>query len=256
MRLRGIFLRGKIEELRNVFLLTFFLLIITMIFTPLFVRSGFFILSEEIFEAVLIFIQVSVAWNIFRAYEKTVKYRERETQKLELECLRKEKELLEAFKHLGKVNIQVSLIRSFMEKVKAPKSKKELRRHLDEILRIALSVSKRRWVVLRIINTDSLQTVSEFWAKASSNVGTREIKISNKEAIEWSKDVENNKSPSQLTFVSEGLDLFSMRIFLFFSGKHEIDREVRDFLTAVTNQCAIILTLFYLRLQQQERLEC
>jgi len=120
-------LLSRIEMLRNLFLVVFLVLVVTIILTPILVSRGLFGFTEEAFEAVLLFVQVSVAWNIFRLYEKTVKRQEKETRLLEKEFERKERELLEAFKHLGKINVQISLVKSFLQRLKAPTSKKEMK---------------------------------------------------------------------------------------------------------------------------------
>jgi hypothetical protein len=116
---------------------------VTIIFTPLLVKKGFSFLPEEIFEAILLFVQVSVAWNVFRLYEKALKSREKEIRNLEGEYQKREKELLETFTYLGKVNVQISMIKAFLQKMKVPANRKELKEYIEEVLRMALSISKK-----------------------------------------------------------------------------------------------------------------
>jgi hypothetical protein len=239
--------RPRIDRLRNAFLLVFLVLVITIIFTPLLVRKGFSFFSEELLEAVLLLIQVSLAWKIFRLYERTVKMREGEINKLEKEYQKREKELLETFAYLGKVNVQMSLIKSFLQKLKAPASKREMKEHIDEILRMAMTISKKSWMTIRIMNSKDLQTVSEYWVKASSSIKTDEMKIGNREIKELSSNKRLCNEKGYCVLSSESAHSSNHKAFLIFLEKENVDKEILGFLNAVVNQCEIIHNLFELR---------
>jgi hypothetical protein len=243
-----VFLPSKIEKFRSVFFLTFLFLVVTIIFTPLFVRRGFSFLSEEILEAVLLLIQVSVAWHVFRLYEKAVSSREKEIRHLEEEYQKREKELLETFTYLGKVNVQISMIKSFLQKMKVPANKKELKEYIDEVLHMALSTSKKEWMTLRVIHPEKFQTLSEYWAKSSIKVSTDEVKIGNKEIVDLTKDKRHCNEAGYCVLSSSGGSASSgQKAFLVFLNNEEIDHDVLDFLKAAVNQCEIIYTLFTLK---------
>jgi hypothetical protein len=239
--------RPRIDRLRNAFLLVFLVLVITIIFTPLLVRQGFSFFSEELLEAVLLLVQVSLAWKIFRLYERTVKMREGEIGKLEKEYQKREKELLETFAYLGKVNVQMSLIKSFLQKLKAPASKREMKEHIDEILRMAMAISKKSWMTIRIMNTKDLQTVSEYWAKSSPSIRTDELKIGNRELNELAFDKKLCSDKGYCVLSPEGARSSNQRAFLIFLEKEKVDKEILGFLNAAVNQCEIIHNLFELR---------
>lgn len=122
---------------------TFLFLIVTIISTPLIVKRGISFLAEETLEAVLLLVQVAIAWNVFQLYEEAVRKREKEIGELEKEYQEREKELLETFTYLGKVNVQMSLIKDFLQKLKAPASRHDVKDYVNEILKMALSLSKR-----------------------------------------------------------------------------------------------------------------
>lgn len=237
---------SKIERLRNLFLFVFFLLVISIIFTPLIVRGSFSIFTEEILESALLFVQVSVAWRIFRLYEETVSRREKEIGKLEKEYQKREKELLEAFAYLGKINVQVSLIRSFLETLKAPSSRQEAENYINKILKIVLSLSGKRWATLRVIDTKTFQTLKEYWAYPSGVGPEAEkegIKIGNKDMVKWEK--EGNGGESEFFVAgSSGSELSSGRVFLVFLNGGKMEPDIKDFLRAAANQCEVLLTLF------------
>ncbi|MFA5926378.1 MAG: hypothetical protein WC831_05660 [Parcubacteria group bacterium] len=239
--------RPKVERLRNTFLLVFLILVVTIIFTPLIIKSGFSFLSEELFEAVLLFIQVSLAWKIFRLYERTVSMREGEIKKLETEYRKREKELLETFAYLGKINVQMSLIKSFLQKLKAPASKREMKEYVDEILRMAMTISKKDWMAIRIMNTEGLQTISEYWAKASPSVRTHDFKIGNREITELAADKKLCNDKGYCVLSSESSSTSNRRAFMIFLEKEKVDKDILGFLNAAVNQCEIIHNLFELR---------
>lgn len=233
------------ELYRKIVLLVFFVLIVTIITTPLLVRRGFSILDEEMFESFLLFIQVALVWYVFQLYEMSLTKKEQEMKKLESEYQKREKELLETFTYLGKVNVQISFIKDFLRKLKAPKSKREVKEYLNDILRMALSISKKDWLSLRIIDTDTMHTLSEYWVGSTTN-GNGEIKIGNKEIVSLANDLNicNENGYCVLTSVDSKAE--KERAYLIFKEKGETDREVIDFMRAAVNQCAIVHILFVL----------
>jgi hypothetical protein len=245
---------SRIERLRNLFLVAFFLLVISIIFTPLIVHGGFSIFDEEVLESIFLFVQVSLAWQIFRLYERTVSSREKEIQKLEQEYQRREKELLEAFAYLGKVNVQVSLIRSFLQKLKAPSNRKETESYISEILKIVLSLSGKKWATLRIIDMKNLQTLKEYWVNAAGNTQEFEksgIKIGNKDIIKWEKNQAEGEKNGYFVFGSSGSELSPGRVFLVFRDGTRLEPDIVDFLRAATNQCEVLMTLFDLKSRKE-----
>ncbi|HLM84438.1 MAG TPA: hypothetical protein VK254_04505 [Candidatus Bathyarchaeia archaeon] len=237
---------SRIERLRNLFLLVFFLLIISIIFTPLLVGGGFSIFSEETLESILLLIQVFVGWRIFYLYESAVRRREKEIQKLEGEYQRREAELLEAFAYLGKVNVQISLIQSFLRKIKAPSSRKEVESYINEILEIALTLSGKKWVTLRALDVETLQTASEYWARASTSSESEMegIKIGNKDIVRWDHDREESRKNGYIVLGSSGSGISPVKVFLVFLNGNTLEPDIEDFLRAVANQCEVLLTLF------------
>ena len=241
---------STIERLRNLFLLAFFLLVISIIFTPLLLRSGFLVFSEEVLESIILLLQISVAWKIFRLYEKAVHHREKEIQTLEREYQKREKELLEAFAYLGKVNVQVSLIKSFLQKLKAPSSRKEAENYTEEILKIALTLGGKKWATLRAMNTESFQTLKEYWAYAAGtdqNAEASGIKLGNKDIVKWEKNRDLGKKNGFYVFGSAGSDLTSYKVYLIFPNRSDLEPDIEDFLRAAANQCEVLLTLFDLK---------
>ncbi len=239
--------RPRIENLRNIFLFVFFILVVTIIFTPLLIQRGFSFLHEEFLETTLLFVQVSLAWKIFRLYERTVKIREGDIQKLEKEYQKREKELLETFTYLGKINVQMSLIKSFLQKLKAPENKKEMKEYIEEILRMAMTISGKEWIAARIINTEKFQTISQYWVEAATGANAEDFKIGNREITEMEADHKLCSEKGYCVLSSSKTGMNGHKTFLVFLEDKKIDREVMDFLKAAVNQCEVIHDLFELR---------
>lgn len=239
--------RPRIEQFRSIFLLVFLVLVVTMIFTPLFVQKGLFLFAEETLEAILLLVQITLAWRIFRLYEKAVMRREEEIQKLEREYQKREKELLETFAYLGKVNVQMSMIKSFLRKMNVPTDRKELKEYIEEILRLALSLSRKNWMTLRIVHPEKFQTLSEYWVRVSQETKIDEIRIGNKEIMNLTKDKKRCNEKGYCVLRSTGSASPKHKAFLVFLNGEKIDQEIMDFLEAAVNQCEIIYTLFKLR---------
>lgn len=239
--------RLRIEKLRNIFLLVFLVLVVTIIFTPLLARRGFSFFAEETFEAVLLLAQVSLAWYVFRRYEKTVEAREKEIQKLEGEYQKREKELLETFAYLGKLNVRISLVKSFLQKLKAPTSRKEAKEYIEEILHMARAIGKKNWATLRIINTKNLQTVSEYWAVSSAAAKSDEMKIGNREIVNMAHDKELCNEKGYCVLDSAGSPPAAEKAYLVFLEDGEVDSEELEFFRAAVNQCGIIHAMLALR---------
>jgi len=237
-------MKKKIENMRNVFLLAFLFLIVTIIFTPLIVRTGFYLFAEETFEAILLLIQISVAWNIFRLYERALKGREKEMNLLEGEYQKREKELLDAFRYLGKVNVQISLIKSLIQKAKTPVNKKDVKDYFEEILKIILSVSRKKWAIMRIIHTKNFKTITEH--KIASHSGEiKAIRIGNKEIVR-SDMRQRAVYDGYFICASQGSDRFCFRIFIIVpDDKETLERDTEEFILAAINQCEMFFTLYF-----------
>ena len=237
--------RPRIEQFRNIFLLVFLVLVVTIISTPLLVKEDFSFFEEETWEAIFLLAQVSLAWNIFRLYEKAVAAREEEIKKLEGEYQKREKELLETFTYLGKINVQISLIKDFMKKIKTPKDRSEMKKYLDDILHMAITISRKDWMTVRIINTENMQTVAEHRANSSKSKENN-FKIGNREMMEMARNKDLCSKRNLCVLPSAGSKPYEEKAFLVFEEKKTVDREILDFLKAAVNQCEVIHTLYVL----------
>jgi hypothetical protein len=131
-----------------------------------------------------------------------------------------------------------------LKKLKAPSSRKEAESYIKEILEIALTLSGKSWVTLRAIDANSLQTHSEYWAKANSEIDTSGIKIGNKDVANWKKGESRCEEKGYCVFASSGSKLSPLKVYLVFLNGEKMEQDIGDFLQAAANQCEVLLTLF------------
>jgi len=167
-------------------------------------------------------------------------------KKLEEEYQKREKELLETFAYLGKINVQISLIKEFLGKLKAPKNKKEVKEYMNDILHMALAISKKDWLAVRLINIKNMQTLSEYWAKNNKNGDKDYIKMGNREIVRMAEDLNYCNIQGFCVLSSAGSKPEEEKAYMIFKKDGNVDRETLDFLKAALNQCEIVHTLFVL----------
>ena len=125
-----------------------------------------------------------------------------------------------------------------------PSSRKEAESYINDILKIALSLSGKKWATLRAIDIKTFQTAKEYWAKANSEIDTGGIKISNKDVSSWGKEGDKCDRKGYCVYASAGSKLSPFKVFLVFLNGEKMDQDIEGFLRAAANQCEVLLTMF------------
>lgn len=214
--------------------------------TPFFIKNGTVLLSEETVEGVFLTIELFALIVVFRHYDSQMKKQEDEAVTLNTKLERKEKELLNALEYLGKVNVQVSMIKSIFEKMKVPSTKSQLVEVYSELLRIVCGMTDEPYAALRIVNLQNGRMLSEHIERMGvANGHDVKVSIGNKELIE--KFIKRDKSSTGefATFFSN-VENFYVKAFITIPNTKEkkFQQEERAFLEAVANQCEIVFLLF------------
>ena len=141
------FKRAQIILRINAFLL--FLFIIT---TPYLIKEGVWGLSEAVVEGLFLAIEIGVLIRLFKSYDFHSNQINRKASKLENE-LEEQKELsVDTLKYLGRMNVQISIIREFAKKFKTPVEKKRTDGMLREMLQRISGLAENSKVSLRIVD--------------------------------------------------------------------------------------------------------
>ncbi len=218
-----------------------------IIATPHYIEGGLLWVPEDVIEGGLLIVELVILVLVFRYYDDHARKNEKEAANLNLKLEKKEKELLSAFEYLGKVNVQVSMIRSLLETMKTPSTRGQLREAYDEVLKVALNITKEDWAIIRIVNLQNGRTLSEHKNDDGlKEEGENERAVpGNNELIEkFEKKNKNNFKKWQIFF--SDTDNFYIKAFIFIpDGKNEkIGSQERKLLEAMANQCEMIFLLF------------
>jgi hypothetical protein len=144
--------------------------------------------------------------------------------------------LTDAFRYIGKVNVEIQEIESALCGVAFyPQSKKEFRRLVDRLASKALTVSAAPWLIVRMIDRQSGRMVNEQsvhrfgepipWATIGNRAILCGVKIDGLQTV----------GPRQ-----QNLDLLTVMIF----PSNTISREMAILLTAFLNQIEMLFILF------------
>ncbi len=154
-----------ILALKNLYILSFVIMIGVIILHPLILEKNLPDLShehEEILEIILSALLFGLGYFIYLLYKKEIKKNEEELKNLNSRRLTLEERLEEAFKHIGQVNIQIQEIKAIFSGFKKyPESKNELKKIFRYFSEKILSIVAVDWVLFKIINLDDFKTLSE-----------------------------------------------------------------------------------------------
>jgi len=187
-RRRQIDIEKKAKLLKAAYVSSLTLLFLLMIFTPYLVRSGLWlkgrlIVGEEITEGVLIALVLLAGYFASIVYKKELDKYARELEELAAKKDNLENELNEAFCYIGAVNVQLLEIKSVLTGQKRyPESKRDFKNIQSLFARQALGIANVDWVVLRIINPETLRTLQEH-SEARGKARLRKHNISNKAVV-------------------------------------------------------------------------
>lgn len=219
-----------------------------IIFTPFFIKEGMPWATEETVEGVFLAIELLALVYFFHQYDRIVSKKEEEAWMLDVKLKSKEKELLNAFQYLGKVNVQISMIKSLLENMKIPSTKNQLKEIYEELLRLVCSITGKEYASLRIINIENGRTLNEqieSLEKEQAGTSNGNGKIGNADLVEKFTAKEKGDLENYSIFYSEAENFFIKAFILVPNNrKNSYSAEERSFLEAVANQCEIIFLLF------------
>lgn len=145
---------------QRIYLVGFILLLLLIIANPLLINQdirviGNLNLEHEILQVGIVAVLVLAGYFVFQGYEDRIKAQEQELQKMS-------KEMADAYKYIGAVNVQMEQIKSISSALsKIPESRTDFKKVLDFFGEKTLGIVNTDWVLLRIIDADTLNTLKE-----------------------------------------------------------------------------------------------
>lgn len=222
--------------------LILFLFIIT---TPYLVKGGIWNTPEEVVEGLFLTIEIIVLIVLFRNYDFHSNKSDQQVEELNSK-LEKQKELsADTWEYLGKMNVQMSIIRQFVKKFKAPAEKDRLDHIINEMLQVVVGLIDSQEIILRIINLDNYKTIKEITATQKGNIKRTVSSISNEKLHRGTAagDVKNN-----FHIISSEHDNFLLKTFIMIDrndkNNKNIDKEQAELIQDIVNQCEIVYLLF------------
>ncbi len=209
----------------------FFLIVLT----PDLVRSDISFLEEQILESILIGALFFIGYFILSLYRKEVDRNLKKLASLEQDKQDLEDRLIDAFKYIGSLNIQIQEIRSlFSDLKKYPESKNDFKNIMDYLCDKVLAMVSCEWVIIKLIDTNTYETLREC-SIARGNAIVLKYRLSNKELVE-------NIEHEGLWIVGSSQENFHIKTFCIVPK--ELTSEERIFITGVVNQLEMLFLIF------------
>ncbi len=236
----------SLKKARIVLLVNALILFVFIIFTPYFIKVGFWGLPEWLIEAIFLAVEISVLIKLFRNYDKHSRKIEQKAGKLDDRLKEQQKMLVDSLEYLGKINVQMSIVKKVMSKLKFPADNDRLEYILNEMTESLISLSGLKGVILKIIDIESRQTMKKVNAIRSKDDQRAVKRISNDNLCEDFK--KSKESFKNVLVIVSNYDNFSLKTFAIFplsdNNKNIIDQEKRELLQGIVNHCEIIYLLF------------
>jgi hypothetical protein len=242
MRVLGPFHSADKKKLFEfIYMVTIALLLSAVVLTPVFIThhlllSKKYVIKEDLVEAGLIIILLLIAYLLSRIYKNELKKYRQEARRLSRDNCDLSSKLIEAFKYIGGVNVQIQEIRAiFCGLRRYPATEKELRRDLALFARKMLGIVNADWVVIRIIHQTNLRTIKEHFEPRTNaiflNKGISNKAIVADQAIDGYSFVASRQSNSMI-----------MVACVF--PKKSLDEEEKILVEAITRQIEMFYLIF------------
>jgi hypothetical protein len=219
----------KFTFLERIYILLVILIILLTGFTPYLVNDGFYFFTQEMIEVVLIFSLFGVGIAIMYFLKK-------EIEKNRLLAENATKNLTEVFKHVGRANIynkEKELILSGFKYY--PKNESDFKHVLRQMGERILSFVETDYVLMRVIDKEKGNVVSEFFVTRGDQKLPRPI-VSD-------RDLLDTAASGSYSFFSSETENVSERVFAVFPPK-EFDGEQELMVKAILNQIQMIYLIF------------
>ena len=229
-------MKPHIRLLERIYLFSMLALFLFIVFTPYLIRSGVSLFEEEMVEAITIVFLFAVGCVVLLLYRKEVARNRRKAARSEQEKRSLEQQLTEAFKYIGSVNVQVREIKTaFSDIGNFPESRKDFRYILQFLADRALSIVSVDWVLLRIIDTQTLDTLGEYCQSRGKAVVLKH-KIGNRELT-------SGNDLLDLTIIASAQGNFNIKTMCIMP-KTEVSQEQGIFVRALINQLEMLFVIF------------
>ncbi len=226
----------NIRFIERTYLLTLISIFLLIVFTPYMIHSGFTVFEEQLVEVATILLLFTTGYTVLSLYRREATRNLEKIHRLTKEKGALENRLSDAFKYIGTVNIQIQEIKSVFSSVrKFPENKKDFGYILQFLADRTLSMVNTGWVLFRIIDTQSLNSLGEYSETRGNSVLPRH-KISNKALV-------SSEKLKGFTVLESAQENFYIKTFCIIP-EVKLSRENLVFIKAIVNQLEMLFLIF------------
>ncbi len=215
------------------------LLFLFIIFTPSIIKTGFWGVPEPAVEGIFLFLELIILSKLFQKYNQHNLKNVTKVNKLSAKLRQQENLLIDSLEYLGKINIQMSIVKKVISQVKIPRNENRLDYLIQEILQSISQLSKSKKVTLKLIDLKNEHTLKKI-SLGKNQTCKLANKISNKKLLR--QDFSNKKTE----ILTSSYDNFSIKSFLFLEKdkNRQLNSDQKTLIKGLVNQCEILFLLF------------
>lgn len=228
------------STLQIVYIIVFLILFGLIIYIPHVINNPVhiterLIIEEEIIEGFLLSVLFLLNVWIFNLYKNETARQMDLIEKIRNEKKSTDEKLVDSFRYIGRVNVQIQLIKSiFNSSDRFPRTKNDFKKTLQFFSDRVLGIVNTPWVLFRIINSKTQRTVSEQF-ETRHGLSFDYPHISNKMIIE------QQACTPYTTVISNPQDLKIMVCCTM--PVEKITNDERAFIQAITNEVTMIFVI-------------
>ncbi len=194
------------------------------------------IIEEEFLEGTLLFILFILGVLIVNLYKKESARQKEMLEKINNDKKTTEEKLLDSFKYIGMLNVQIQEIKSIFNNAnKYPETKNDLKKIYRFYCDRVFGIVNPDWVLFRIINSSTHSTINEhFETKVGSSVMCPHV--SNKMLVE------TRQVPPFIVVTSNPQNLNILVSCIL--PLEKISNDERIFIQAITNELTMLFVIF------------
>lgn len=214
-----------------------FAVILLIVTTPFIVRN-IYVFNREQSEAILLTIFVFLGIAAYRLHRIEIEKKNKQLSMLRSGKIDLEKQLGEAFAHIGQINIQISEIRSIFSDIKEyPENRKDMIYTLEYFSKKILSSLNTDWVKLKIISLLDSKTLETYFVSRGKNI-FKKPRIPNKDILDGTYDT------AEFIVVASDQQNLNLKTICVLPKKKELTREQLAIIKAVISRLELIYLIF------------
>lgn len=227
-------IKSKTFFLKNFYLFLLITIFFVVIFVP-FLAKNIDFFNEEYTEFASLILLFSLGFFTSVLYKKESRKYEKQILNLDQNRKKMEEIIENNFRYIGSLNVRMKELESVLTKIKKyPETKKEMKAILQYMANKILSIVNSEWVIIRIVDTEKINTLSEVCFFRGNN----QKKIENIP----NNNLLNDAPIGNLQVIRATEKNFTINTYCILPI--EIDREQRIMIETIANQVDMLYIIF------------